>query len=52
MEDDDEEIYVRHNVHEEDWVANLLRMEIEDPHRWIDLISECYRYFWALQPQS
>jgi len=39
-DDDDEEIYVRPNVHEEDQVTYLQRMEIKDPDRWIELISE------------
>lgn len=35
---DDEDVYVRPNVHEEDQVTYLQRMEIEDPNRWIELI--------------
>ena len=42
VEDDDEEeeVYVRPDVQREDRVAYLQRMEIEDPDRWIELISE------------
>jgi len=39
-DNDDEEVYVRPNVREEDRVAYLQRMEIENPDRWIKLISE------------
>ena len=39
-DDDDEEVYVRPDVQKEDRVAYLQRMEIEDPDRWIELISE------------
>ena len=39
-DDDDENVYVRSNVHEEDWKTYLQRMEIEDPDRWIEIISE------------
>eukprot|EP00253_Pinus_taeda_P030757 PITA_30757 len=42
VEDDDEEgdIYVRPNVQREGREAYLRRMEVEDPDRWIELISE------------
>ena len=39
-DNDDEETYVRPNVREEDRVAYLQRMEIENPDRWIEIISE------------
>ena len=39
-DDDDDDVYVRPNVQGEDRVAYLQRMEIEDPDRWIELISE------------
>lgn len=39
-DDDDEEAYVRPNVREEDRVTYLQRMEIENPDRWIEIISE------------
>ena len=39
-DDDEEDAYVRPNVWEEDQVIYLQRMEIEDPDRWIELISE------------
>ena len=39
-DDDEEEAYVRPNVREEDRVTYLQRMEIENPDRWIELISE------------
>ena len=39
-DDDDEEVYVRPDVQKEDRVAYLQRMAIEDPYRWIKLISE------------
>ena len=39
-DDDDDEVYVRLEVQKEDQVAYLQRMEIEDPDRWIELISE------------
>lgn len=39
-DDDDDEIYVRPNVQKEDWVTYLKRMEVENPDRWIELISE------------
>jgi len=39
-EDDDDEVYVRPDVQREDQVSYLQRMEIEDPDRWIKLISE------------
>jgi len=39
-DDDDEEVSVRQNVQGEDWVTYLQRMEIEDPDRWIKLISD------------
>jgi len=38
--DDDEDVYVISNFHEEDQVAYIQRMEIEDPEKWIELISE------------
>jgi len=38
--DDDDEVYVRPDVQKEDRVASLQRMEVEDPNRWIELISE------------
>jgi len=42
VEDDDnnDEAYVRPNVQEEDRVTYLQRMEIENPDRWIEMISE------------
>ena len=43
VEDDDDdvdEIYVRPNIQKEDREAYLQRMEVEDPDRWIELISE------------
>ncbi len=40
MEDDDDQVYVRPDVQREDQVAYLQWMEIEDPDRWIELISE------------
>lgn len=41
VEDDDyDEIYVRPNVQKEDRVAYIQRMEVENPDRWIELISE------------
>ena len=44
MEDDDDvdddEIYVKPDVQKEGQVAYLQRMEIENPDRWIELISE------------
>ena len=40
VEDDDDEIYVRPDVQKEDRVAYLQRMEVENPDRWIELISE------------
>ena len=39
-DDDDDEVYVRPNIQKEDWEEYLQRMEIEDPDRWIELISE------------
>ncbi|MCY6488130.1 hypothetical protein, partial [Actinobacillus pleuropneumoniae] len=39
-DDDDDEVYVRPDVQGEDRVAYLQRLEIEDPDRWIELISE------------
>ena len=39
-DDDDDEVYVRPDVQKEDRVAYLQRMEIKDPDRWIELISE------------
>jgi len=39
-DDDDEEAYVRPNFREEDRVTYLQRMEIENPDRWIEIISE------------
>ena len=39
-DDGDDEAYVRLNVWEEDQVTYLQRMEIEDPDRWIEMISE------------
>ena len=39
-DDDDDEAYVRPNVQDEDRVTYLQRMEIEDPDRWIEMISE------------
>jgi len=39
-DDDDDGAYVRLNVQEEDRVTYLQRMEIEDPDRWIEVISE------------
>ena len=38
--EDDDEVYVRPEVQREDRVAYIQRMEIEDPDRWIELISE------------
>ena len=40
VEDDDDQVYVRPDVQREDRVAYLQWMEIEDPDRWIELISE------------
>ena len=40
VEDDDDQVYVRPDVKREDRVAYLQWMEIEDPDRWIELISE------------
>eukprot|EP00253_Pinus_taeda_P021800 PITA_21800 len=37
---EDDEAYVRSNDREEDRVTYLQRMEIEDPDRWIEMISE------------
>lgn len=39
-DDDEEEAYVRPSVREEDRVTYLQRMEIENPDRWIKIISE------------
>jgi len=39
-DDDDEEAYVRPNVREEDRFTYLQRMEINNPDRWIGMISE------------
>ena len=39
-DDDDAELYVRPNIQKEDREAYLQRMEVEDPDKWIELISE------------
>lgn len=39
-EDDDEELYVRLRGKEEDQEAYLQRMEVEDPDKWIEMISQ------------
>ena len=39
-DDDDDEIYVKPDVQKEGRAAYLQRMEIENPDRWIELISE------------
>ena len=38
-DDDDGEAYVKLNVREEDRVTYLQKMEIENPERWIEMIS-------------
>eukprot|EP00253_Pinus_taeda_P030661 PITA_30661 len=38
-DDDEDEVYVRPNIQREDWEAYIQRMEVEDPDRWIELIS-------------
>eukprot|EP00253_Pinus_taeda_P019438 PITA_19438 len=38
-DDDEKEAYVRPNIQKEDREAYLRRMEVEDPDRWIELIS-------------
>eukprot|EP00253_Pinus_taeda_P009117 PITA_09117 len=42
MEDDDDvdNVYARPNIQKEDREAYLRRMEVEDPDRWIELVSE------------
>ena len=39
-DDDDDEAYVRPNVREEGRVTYLQRVQIENPDRWIEIISE------------
>eukprot|EP00253_Pinus_taeda_P027727 PITA_27727 len=39
-DDDEDDVYVRPGIQKEDWEAYLRRMEVEDPDRWIELISE------------
>ena len=40
VDDDDDDEYVRPNLQAEDLEAYLQRLEVDDPNRWIDLISE------------